>query len=56
MSSMAIDPKIEIDSLVDELMILARISETEPPVVTRVVFSEADLTTSRKGRRPESVR
>lgn len=40
---MAIEPKIEIDSLVGELNALAQISEAEPPVVTRIVFSEADL-------------
>jgi N-carbamoyl-L-amino-acid hydrolase len=40
---MAIEPKIEIGTLVDELNALAQISEVEPPVVTRVVFSQADL-------------
>jgi N-carbamoyl-L-amino-acid hydrolase len=40
---MAIEPKIEIDSLIDELKALAQISEAEPPVVTRIVFIEADL-------------
>jgi ureidoglycolate amidohydrolase len=40
---MAIEPKIEIDTLVDELKALAQISESEPPVVTRIVFGEADL-------------
>lgn len=34
---------IEIDSLLRELNALAQISEADPPVVTRVVFSEADL-------------
>jgi N-carbamoyl-L-amino-acid hydrolase len=36
---------LEIDSklLTEELAELARISEVEPPVVTRIVFSEADL-------------
>jgi ureidoglycolate amidohydrolase len=34
---------IAIDLLTEELATLARISEAEPPVVTRVVFSEADL-------------
>ena len=34
---------IAIDSLLRELNALAQISEAEPPVVTRVVFSEADL-------------
>jgi N-carbamoyl-L-amino-acid hydrolase len=32
-----------IDQLISELIALAQISEAEPPVVTRVVFSEADL-------------
>lgn len=32
-----------IDALIGELMTLAAISAAEPPVVTRVVFSEADL-------------
>ena len=32
-----------IDRLIAELQALAQISEAEPPVVTRVVFSEADL-------------
>jgi N-carbamoyl-L-amino-acid hydrolase len=32
-----------IDRLIAELMDLARISESEPPVVTRVVFGEADM-------------
>jgi len=40
---MAIQPKIDIELLVAELATLARISEAEPPVVTRVVFTEADL-------------
>ena len=31
-----------IDRLIAELMALAKISEAEPPVVTRVVFGEAD--------------
>ena len=35
-------PKVEIDTLCDELAALALISEHEPPVVTRVVFNEAD--------------
>jgi hydantoinase/carbamoylase family amidase len=38
-----IKPLIEIDRLMGELETLARVSEAEPPVVTRVVFSEADL-------------
>src|SRR5713226_6057898 len=36
-------PKLSIDGLIAELQTLGRISEAEPPVVTRVVFSEADL-------------
>jgi ureidoglycolate amidohydrolase len=36
-------PQLSIDGLIAELMSLAQISEAEPPVVTRVVFSEADL-------------
>jgi ureidoglycolate amidohydrolase len=36
-------PKLDIDLLFAELAALGRISEAEPPVVTRVVFSEADL-------------
>jgi ureidoglycolate amidohydrolase len=36
-------PLVEIDGLMTELAALARISEAEPPVVTRVLFSEADL-------------
>jgi hydantoinase/carbamoylase family amidase len=36
-------PALTIDRLIDELKTLATISEAEPPVVTRVVFSEADL-------------
>jgi ureidoglycolate amidohydrolase len=35
-------PRLEIDGLIAELMTLAQISEAEPPIVTRVVFSEAD--------------
>jgi N-carbamoyl-L-amino-acid hydrolase len=35
--------RFSIDRLMAELMALARISEAEPPVVTRVVFGEADL-------------
>ena len=35
-------PKLNIDRLIGELNALAQISEAEPPVVTRVVFSEAD--------------
>jgi len=37
-----VNPVLEIDTLMAELAALARISEAEPPVVTRVVFSEAD--------------
>jgi len=40
---MSIQPKLDIDLLSGELAALARISEAEPPVVTRIVFSEADL-------------
>jgi len=36
-------PLVEIDMLMAELAALAQISEAEPPVVTRVVFGEADL-------------
>ena len=36
-------PQLTIDRLIAELMALAKISEAEPPVVTRVVFGEADL-------------
>jgi N-carbamoyl-L-amino-acid hydrolase len=36
-------PELTIDGLMTELMALAQISEAEPPVVTRVVFGEADL-------------
>ncbi|HEY2470283.1 MAG TPA: M20 family metallo-hydrolase [Terracidiphilus sp.] len=36
-------PTLSIDRLVAELNALAQISEAAPPVVTRVVFSEADL-------------
>ena len=34
---------LTIDGLISELMELAKISEAEPPVVTRVVFSDADM-------------
>ena len=40
---MNLQPPIRIDDLVDELKSLAQISEAEPPVVTRVLFSPADL-------------
>jgi ureidoglycolate amidohydrolase len=36
-------PPLSIDGLIEELQTLAKISEAEPPVVTRVVFSDADL-------------
>jgi N-carbamoyl-L-amino-acid hydrolase len=36
-------PELTIDRLMSELMALAQISEAEPPVVTRVVFGEADM-------------
>jgi N-carbamoyl-L-amino-acid hydrolase len=36
-------PDLSIDGLMAELMTLAQISEAEPPVVTRVVFGEADM-------------
>ena len=39
---MIVDPKFDINGLLAELDALARISEGEPPVVTRVVFGEAD--------------
>jgi hydantoinase/carbamoylase family amidase len=39
----ATEPKLEPELLFAELAALARISEAEPPVVTRVVFNEADL-------------
>ena len=40
---MTTKPDLSIDGLIAELQALAQISEAEPPVVTRVVFSEADL-------------
>jgi N-carbamoyl-L-amino-acid hydrolase len=36
-------PNRDIAHLIEELTTLAQISEADPPVVTRVVFSEADL-------------
>src|SRR5208282_5175591 len=36
-------PALTTDRLIEELKTLATISEAEPPVVTRVVFSEADM-------------
>lgn len=38
-----LSPDPNIDGLMAELMALAQISEAEPPVVTRVVFSHADM-------------
>ncbi len=38
-----VKPDVHRDMLMDELTALARITEGEPPVVTRIVFSEADL-------------
>ncbi|HWA93486.1 MAG TPA: M20 family metallo-hydrolase [Terracidiphilus sp.] len=35
--------QLSIDGLIAELLELGRISEAEPPVVTRVVYSEADM-------------
>ena len=40
---MELRPTLSIDRLIAELNALAQISAAEPPVVTRVVFSEADL-------------
>ncbi len=40
---MSTQPKLSIDGLIAELLALGKISEAEPPVVTRVVFSEADM-------------
>jgi ureidoglycolate amidohydrolase len=40
---MTVRPNRSIDGLIAELHTLAQISAAEPPVVTRVVFSEADL-------------
>ncbi len=39
----AVNSKLSIDGLMAELLTLGKISAAEPPVVTRVVFSEADL-------------
>ena len=36
-------PSLSIDRLIDEFESLATISEASPPVVTRIVFSEADM-------------
>jgi N-carbamoyl-L-amino-acid hydrolase len=38
-----IEPKLDIDMLSKELAALSRITEAEPPVVTRVLFTDADL-------------
>ncbi|HEY3624928.1 MAG TPA: M20 family metallo-hydrolase, partial [Terracidiphilus sp.] len=38
----AVRPQLSIDALIAELQTLAQISAAEPPVVTRVVFSQAD--------------
>jgi N-carbamoyl-L-amino-acid hydrolase len=40
---MSTRPNLTIDRLMSELTALSQISAAEPPVVTRVVFSEADL-------------
>ena len=40
---MSTRPQLTIDSLIAELLTLGQISAAEPPVVTRVVFSEADM-------------
>ncbi len=40
---MAPHAELTIDGLLSEITMLAHISEAEPPVVTRVVFGEADL-------------
>jgi len=40
---MSTQPQLDIDLLSAELATLAQISEADPPVVTRVVFSEADM-------------
>ncbi len=40
---MTTSPQLSIDGLIAELLALGQISEAEPPVVTRVVFSEADM-------------
>jgi N-carbamoyl-L-amino-acid hydrolase len=38
-----VQPEVHIDLMMEELIALANITEGEPPVVTRVVYSEADL-------------
>jgi len=40
---MGIKPEVNIGLLADQLAALALISEAEPPQVTRVVFSDADM-------------
>jgi ureidoglycolate amidohydrolase len=40
---MSTQPQIDINLLCGELAALGKISEADPPVVTRVVFSEADM-------------
>jgi hydantoinase/carbamoylase family amidase len=40
---MSTQPQLSIDSLIAELITLGQISDANPPVVTRVVFSEADM-------------
>lgn len=40
---MSLKPNLTLDRLLAELSTLSRISEAEPPVVTRVLFSEADM-------------
>src|SRR5664280_2926043 len=40
---MSTRPQLTIDGLILELLSRGQISEAEPPVVTRVVFSEADM-------------
>ena len=40
---MSTHPQLTIDGLIAELLTLGKISEAEPPIVTRVVFSEADM-------------
>jgi ureidoglycolate amidohydrolase len=40
---MIVPPRLSIDGLIAELLQLGTISEGDPPVVTRVVFGEADI-------------
>jgi ureidoglycolate amidohydrolase len=40
---MSAHSQLTIEQLISELLALGKISEAEPPVVTRVVFSEADM-------------